>query len=214
MRDVIIFSGSDLIRFALRQIIEPVIVTQPSVVSATIKVCSTLLELESLVLNSHNPLVIFDVDNISMFDQFRFFKLIEQSVNKKSLILYSKDIGLSNDYAFSNKIYIVYLPKKTEIPKIEIIIRDCLYGQESSLSEQFRIHPRTKPKSLKLTKREKQILSCLLTGMSTEEISILFGISKSTINTHKMHIFKKYGVSNLAQFYYKYKCSGLLNFSA
>ncbi|MGP2541182.1 LuxR C-terminal-related transcriptional regulator [Yersinia sp. 2541 StPb PI] len=205
MRDVIIYSGSDLIRFALRQIIEPIIISRQGMISDTIKVCTTLTEFESLIINSFNPVVIFDIDNISMFDQFRFFKLIDQTIKKKSLILYSKESGLSDDYFFSKKTDIVYLCKTTSVPEIETVLCGCLYCTDYSLSDSSTIYPRAKPKSLKLTKREKQILPCLLIGMSSEKISILFDVSKAAISAHKMNIFKKHQVTSLTALYYKLK---------
>ncbi|MFW5393996.1 hypothetical protein V1951_22290, partial [Yersinia sp. 2544 StPb PI] len=60
MRDVIIYSGSDLIRFALKQITEPIIFTCQGVISDSIRVCISLPEFESLLLSSFNPVVIFD----------------------------------------------------------------------------------------------------------------------------------------------------------
>ncbi|MGP2423773.1 helix-turn-helix domain-containing protein [Yersinia sp. 2538 StPb PI] len=205
MRDVIIYSGSDLIRFALRQITEPIVFTQRSEFSVTLKVCTTLPEFESLISNSFNPVVIFDIDNVSMFDQFRVFKLIDKMVKKKSLILYSKERGLSVDYSFSKKTDVVYLCKATDIQKIESAIYDCLYCQGSLLNELPTIYQCTKFKSSKLTKREKEILPCLLSGMSNENMSMIFDISKATISAHKMNIFKKYCVTSLAQLYFKYK---------
>ncbi|MFW5394052.1 helix-turn-helix transcriptional regulator, partial [Yersinia sp. 2544 StPb PI] len=133
------------------------------------------------------------------------FRLLDQAVKEKSLILYSKELGLSVDYSFSKKTDVVYLCKTTNVLEIESAIYDCLYCQDYLLNELPTIYKIPKLKSSKLTKRENEILPCLLSGISNENMSIIFNVSKSTISVHKMNIFKKYCVTSLTQLYYKYK---------
>ena len=48
-----------------------------------------------------------------------------------------------------------------------------------------------------LTKRESEIFKCLVDGVSTKEITSTLSISRRTLDTHKMHIFRKCNVHSL-----------------
>lgn len=82
MRDVVIFSDSDLIRLALKTIIEPVITYQSDSISTVIKVCASLLEFELEILTAIKPVAIFDIDNVSILNQFYILKVIKGKTRK------------------------------------------------------------------------------------------------------------------------------------
>jgi len=50
-----------------------------------------------------------------------------------------------------------------------------------------------------LTKKEKRILSLILSGKTNSEISIILENSKRTIETHRFNLMKKIGVKNLME---------------
>lgn len=50
-----------------------------------------------------------------------------------------------------------------------------------------------------LTKRERQILVCIVNGKQNKEIASLLSISESTVENHLHNIFNKLGVKNRTQ---------------
>lgn len=50
-----------------------------------------------------------------------------------------------------------------------------------------------------LTRREKEVLECLVSGLSNRLIADRFGISTRTIELHRSHIIRKLGASNSAE---------------
>lgn len=49
-----------------------------------------------------------------------------------------------------------------------------------------------------LTKKEKEVLTCLVNGLSNKSIASTLNVSTGTINTHLDNIYRKLGVSNRA----------------
>lgn len=70
------------------------------------------------------------------------------------------------------------------------------YLQNSSASNQIAKPPKN---SLGLTKKEIEILSLILSGMTNTEISDKLGKSKRTIETHRFNLMKKMNVKNLIE---------------
>lgn len=70
------------------------------------------------------------------------------------------------------------------------------YLQNSSVSNQIAKPPKN---SLGLTKKEIEILSLILSGMTNTEISDKLGKSKRTIETHRFNLMKKMNVKNLIE---------------
>ncbi len=70
------------------------------------------------------------------------------------------------------------------------------YLQNSSASNQLAKPPKN---SLGLTKKEIEILSLILSGMTNTEISDKLGKSKRTIETHRFNLMKKMNVKNLIE---------------
>jgi DNA-binding CsgD family transcriptional regulator len=57
-----------------------------------------------------------------------------------------------------------------------------------------------------LTCQEKVVFSCLMEGLSDQEIAVQLFLSARTITTHVYHILKKFGVKSRVQllvFYYR-----------
>ena len=50
-----------------------------------------------------------------------------------------------------------------------------------------------------LSKREMEVLSCVVRGMSNKEIAILLGISQQTVKNHVTAILRKFGVEDRTQ---------------
>ena len=64
------------------------------------------------------------------------------------------------------------------------------------LSNERQVH---EGKSEHITKRERQILSLLLSGLDTRAIAETLGIKVSTVTVHKKHLFYKSGVHSTSQ---------------
>lgn len=50
-----------------------------------------------------------------------------------------------------------------------------------------------------LSEREKQVLRCIVEGLSTKAIAERLYISENTVGTHRMHLMQKLGTHNVAQ---------------
>ncbi|MFQ6293134.1 helix-turn-helix domain-containing protein [Yersinia enterocolitica] len=205
MRDVVIFSSSDLIRFALRAIIEPVIIHQPDRVSAVLKVCTSLPEFEREILTSVNPVVVFDIDNVPIINQYSILEKIKGKINEINLVLYSKESKLSNNYPHFKGVDVMYLCKTATLMEIESTIFQCFHRLVTSWNKVPNIFMSHENKSLKLTGRESEILSLLMFGMDTKDIAGLLSINVKTISSHKINILKKYEATSLVELYNKWR---------
>ncbi|MDX2246564.1 MAG: response regulator transcription factor [Bacteroidia bacterium] len=50
----------------------------------------------------------------------------------------------------------------------------------------------------RLTTREKDILSCIVEGLTTQEMADRLFVSVSTVETHRLNLMQKFGVPNMA----------------
>ena len=64
-------------------------------------------------------------------------------------------------------------------------------------------NPEKKKAQITITPREVEIIKLLLLGKWTKEIAAQLGIKWSTVSTHKLSIFEKFGVTNVIQLYKK-----------
>ncbi|MBO9611359.1 MAG: response regulator transcription factor [Dyadobacter sp.] len=64
-------------------------------------------------------------------------------------------------------------------------------------------NPEKKKARITITPREVEIIKLLLLGKWTKEIAAQLGIKWSTVSTHKLSIFEKFGVTNVIQLYKK-----------
>ncbi|AVX36917.1 LuxR C-terminal-related transcriptional regulator [Yersinia massiliensis] len=205
MRDVVIFSGSDLIRFALRAIIEPVFMHRPDRICSVIKICTSLPEFEHEILMSVNPVVIFDVDNIPVMKQFNTLITIRRKIKTSNIIFYSKDNELSGGYSYFKSANVMHLCKTATVNEIESILHQCFYQCVTSLNNTPNIFQCSKNQSSKLTGREHQILPLLMFGLTIKDVADLLSVSTKTISSHKINILKKYQVTSLVELYNKWK---------
>jgi NarL family two-component system response regulator LiaR len=99
-----------------------------------------------------------------------------------------------------------YLLKNESGEKIVKVIRDAHQGKSNLSSEatQIMISEVRNPlsKRFKLTKREKEILSLMVEGLSNKEIANRLTLSTSTIQFHVTNILSKLGVSKRTEAIY------------
>ena len=70
--------------------------------------------------------------------------------------------------------------------------------------------PTNKISILKLTKKERIIIECMLSGLSSQEIAEKLGLSHNTINNQKNHMIKKFACNSSTELVAKLFRQGLL----
>lgn len=99
-----------------------------------------------------------------------------------------------------------YLLKNESGERIVRVIRDAYQGKSNLSSEatQIMISEVRNPlsKRYQLTKREKEILSLMVEGLSNKEIAKRLTLSTSTIQFHVTNILSKFGVSKRTEAIY------------
>ena len=115
--------------------------------------------------------------------------------NEVEYLIKSLEIGVDG--------YIMKDSESSELKKaIYMILDDKTYIQPSMIPElNYRLAHRDveKDKLESLTKREKEILIQVASGMSNKEIAINLDISERTVKNHISNIFKKIDVSDRTQ---------------
>ena len=83
-------------------------------------------------------------------------------------------------------------------------ISNNLYNKIEELDNNVKLEEKLEDNGFNLTKREKQILSYLLSGKTNKEISLIFDISLNTVNNHVANIYYKSGVKNRVELVNKF----------
>ena len=83
-------------------------------------------------------------------------------------------------------------------------ISNNLYNKIEKLDNNVKLEEKLEDNGFNLTKREKQILSYLLSGKTNKEISLIFDISLNTVNNHVANIYYKSGVKNRVELVNKF----------
>lgn len=82
------------------------------------------------------------------------------------------------------------------IPAVESIISKRLWIPRSTLNEYIVQRDGSVGPSPKFTRREQQIIACLMEGFSNKEIGQMLGISPRTAKFHVANILQKFSVKN------------------
>ncbi|PSL18243.1 response regulator [Dyadobacter jiangsuensis] len=106
-----------------------------------------------------------------------------------------------------------FLSKASPLPTVAEAIQTVLRGEkymspktQNLLANSYlkSVTNPAKPKEAStITPREAEIITLLLQGKWTKEIASQLGIKWSTVSTHKLSIFEKFGVTNVIQLYKK-----------
>lgn len=83
-------------------------------------------------------------------------------------------------------------------------ISDSLCEKNYESDNNIKLEEKIEVNDFNLTKREKQILSYLLSGKTNKEISLIFDISLNTVNNHVANIYYKSGVKNRVELVNKF----------
>ena len=130
------------------------------------------------------------------------------------LIIYRKDIMNINSidvtlmlfYTWWNLVMLGYLLWYfiSMIKSNNDRISSRLYNKNEESDNNIKLENKLEENDFNLTKREKQILSYLLSGKTNKEISLIFDISLNTVNNHVANIYYKSGVKNRVELVNKF----------
>lgn len=67
------------------------------------------------------------------------------------------------------------------------------------------------PPSTKLSKRQKQMVKLIETGLTTAEMAVVTGLTESGIKLHLHHLYRKLGVSNRSRALHIARVNGLID---
>ena len=132
------------------------------------------------------------------------------TINKNSLDIGSIDITLVLFYIWWNLVMLGFLLWYfiNIIKNKNMFVNESLNNNSIDLknieNENNEIKKELKEEIINLTKREKQILSYLLSGKTNKEVALILDISLNTVNNHVANIYDKSGVKNRVELVNKF----------
>ena len=132
------------------------------------------------------------------------------TINKNSLDIGSIDITLVLFYIWWNLVMFGFLIWYfiNIIKNKNMFVNESLNNNSNDSknieSENNAIKKELKEEIINLTKREKQILSYLLSGKTNKEVALILDISLNTVNNHVANIYDKSGVKNRVELVNKF----------
>lgn len=132
------------------------------------------------------------------------------TINKNSLDIGSIDITLVLFYIWWNLVMLGFLLWYfiNIIKNKNMFVNESLNNNSNDSknieSENNAIKKELKEEIINLTKREKQILSYLLSGKTNKEVALILDISLNTVNNHVANIYDKSGVKNRVELVNKF----------
>ena len=132
------------------------------------------------------------------------------NINKNSLDIGSIDITLVLFYIWWNLVMLGFLLWYfiNIIKNKNMFVNESLNNNSNDLknieNENNEIKKELKEEIINLTKREKQILSYLLSGKTNKEVALILDISLNTVNNHVANIYDKSGVKNRVELVNKF----------
>lgn len=132
------------------------------------------------------------------------------TINKNSLDIGSIDITLVLFYIWWNLVMLGFLLWYfiNIIKNKNMFVNESLNNNSNDSknieNENNAIKKELKEEIINLTKREKQILSYLLSGKTNKEIALILDISLNTVNNHVANIYDKSGVKNRVELVNKF----------
>lgn len=207
MNNIVIFSHHDLVRTFLKGTVESIIMMSPKRSDVVISTCYSLQELESEILTKSHLTVIFDLDEVSKFEQFCIFKHAQRYINKNHLFLFTSESEVSTSYETLAQVSPFILSKTAPPSQIEAMLYQLIFCSKTSLKVKCSMPARSlnRKERAGLTQRESEICRHLLSGLSNKDISILLGISNKTVSSHRTNIYNKYQSKNLLELYSRFK---------
>ena len=132
------------------------------------------------------------------------------TINKNSLDIGSIDITLVLFYIWWNLVMLGFLLWYfiNIVKNKNMFVNESLNNNSNDSknieNENNAIKKELKEEIINLTKREKQILSYLLSGKTNKEVALILDISLNTVNNHVANIYDKSGVKNRVELVNKF----------
>lgn len=132
------------------------------------------------------------------------------TINKNSLDIGSIDITLVLFYIWWNLVMLGFLLWyfiniiKNKNMFVNKSLNNNSNDSKNIENENNAIKKELKEEIINLTKREKQILSYLLSGKTNKEVALILDISLNTVNNHVANIYDKSGVKNRVELVNKF----------
>ena len=132
------------------------------------------------------------------------------NINRNSLDIGSIDITLVLFYIWWNLVMLGFLLWYfiNIIKNKNMFVNESLNNNSNDSknieNENNEIKKELKEEIINLTKREKQILSYLLSGKTNKEVALILDISLNTVNNHVANIYDKSGVKNRVELVNKF----------
>ncbi|HEN3606849.1 TPA: response regulator transcription factor [Yersinia enterocolitica] len=205
MNNVIIFSHYDLIRFFLELVINKVTEMHPKGCNPSITICNSLSEFESAIQEIHQPVVIFDIDNVSRDDQFRLLTLINNKEKRDRIVVFTKETEESKFFVEVRDVVSFVSSKTATQGQLVNILYPLMNGCDATFSMKVQTEVINKQEKVYLTPRENQICKYILLGHSNTDIAHILDISPKTISVHRLNIYSKNQVKELLGLYSKLK---------
>ncbi|MFA3780214.1 response regulator transcription factor [Yersinia sp. 1652 StPb PI] len=201
MEEIILFSHHDLFRFYLKQLVESFLISNAREETIKVSICYDLNELEKNLQESDGVIAIIDIDNVSKFEQFRLYHLI--NLRKNRTFLFTKEEEYSHNYTdLMLGVSSFLLSKSASLSHIEKIVHDFIFNYDFFMEGSNGLK---KEKKSILTSREQEVCGLILSGMSNSEIAKKLSISNKTVSIHRRNIYAKYQTDSLIKLYLKLK---------
>ncbi|MGE4799917.1 response regulator transcription factor [Yersinia hibernica] len=199
MKDIIIFSQYDLLRFYLNNLINKLIIDKDLKDVINVTVCSSFSDLELHVIKTKKAFIIIDTDDISKPELFRVSHFIH-AVNSR-ICLFTKEHEFSQGYTglmldFSSSL----LSKTASQSHIENSIYKFIFNDDATYQQGSKVNAKRI-----LTTREAEVCELILSGMTNYDIAKKLAISHKTVSAHKKSIHTKYEAKNLIDLYQRLK---------
>lgn len=167
---------------------------------ACVFTASNLDELQE-VLSENKIEILFQDIRLGQHDAREFiFPIIQQYPELNVIVITSINDNTSIDSLFKMGIkgYLLKYDQKEEVANaINTVLRGDIYTSPEivALKKGERIDLE---KKIFLTPRETEVLQLIIRGSTTKEISEKISLSEKTIETHRMNLFLKFDIKNVA----------------
>lgn len=199
MKNIIIFSQYDLLRFYLKNLVDNLIDNNGLKKVINVVVYSSFIDLKLNVEKTKKAVVIIDTDGIPKPEIFRLSHLIH-AVKGRSC-LFTKEHESSFGYTgLKLDLSSCLISKTASDSYIAELVNTFIFNYESIYNEKIKINPERI-----LTTRENEVCELLLSGMTNYDIAKRLAISNKTVSAHKTNIYTKYETKNLIDIYQRLK---------
>ena len=196
-----IVDDHQMVREGLRQLLE----LEPDI--DVIAEASKGLECLELLETVHPQLILMDISmpGINGIETTRLITAKHPTIKIVMLTIYQDDQYITEAIQAGAKGYVLKDVKRKELIKIiRLVIQDQSYIDPAVANKLFSHVKKSHPDSLisakpQLTRRELEVLTCMVEGLKDRSISDTLHISENTVRSHIKSIYRKLSVSSKSQ---------------